>query len=389
VLIALLFGGMATFPLKNFILEGAGQNALGWGTLILFLGVPLVGLITWLVRRIMGVRSTNHYLGYIFGGLWVVGLLCFIFLIGSFARNFKTRMPVEDQITIVQPANKLVVDVNNNSHLEYYHGDWFGFRFNDDLPIYGVNMDTLMLNTVRIAVYKSKDSSFHITRVRLSQGNTREAARATAEKVQFSIEQKDSVLLLPEGFAISSNDKFRNQQVLVRIEVPVGKRIWLNDAVNHYSWFDINVNNRRGWNVDWNDYRDESYSWNTNTEYIMTPDGIKKVKDLDQSELKKGHFKLIIDENGDKVEIEGDAESKDSKFHYRYKQIEDSIKEKVKEKLREESRIKDSIEREKKLKEVIKSNAVNTKETGNDAEAETLSGSHIFSPVLFFEQIVK
>ncbi len=98
---------------------------------------------------------------------------------------------------------------------------------------------------------------------------------------------------------------------------------------------------------------------------------------------------MLVDEDGSKIEIEGDVENKDNKFHYRYKQIEDSIKEKVKEKLREESRIKDSIEREKKLKEVIKSNAVNTKEKDNDAEAESVSGSHIFSPVLIFEQIVK
>jgi phage shock protein PspC (stress-responsive transcriptional regulator) len=389
VLIALLFGGMATFPLKNFILEGAGQNFLGWGTLILFLGVPLVGLITWLIRRIMGVRSNNHYLGYIFGGLWVVGLFCCIFLVGSFARNFKTRVPVEDQINIVQPAaNKLIVDVNN-SHLEYYHGDWFGFRFNDDLPIYGTNMDTLMLNTVRISVLKSKDSSFHITRVRLSQGNTREIARSTAEKIQFNIEQKDSLIMLPEGFPISSNDKFRNQQVLVVIDVPVGKRIWLDEAVNHYSWFNINVNNRRGWNVDFNDYRDESFSWNSNTEYIMTPDGLKKVKDLDQEELKKGHFKIIVDENGDKVEIEGDVENKNDKFHYRYKQIEDSIKEKAKDKLREELRIKDSIDREKKLKEVIKTNAINTKENNTDSEEGPLTDSHILSPVLIFAEIVR
>ena len=76
--------------------------------------------------------------------------------------------------------------------MEYYHGDWFGFRFNDELPIYGVNMDTLMLNTVRISVLKSKDSSFHVTRVRLSQGNTREVAIKNAENIRFNIEQQDS-----------------------------------------------------------------------------------------------------------------------------------------------------------------------------------------------------
>ena len=276
VLIALLFGGMAAFPLKNFILEGPGQNMLAWATLILFLGVPLVGLITWLVRRIMSVRSKNHYLGYTFAGLWVVGIFCFVFLIGSFARNFKVRMPVEDKISLVTPvAGKLYIDVNR-ANLEYYHGDWFGFRFNDEMPVYGVNMDTLMLNTVRIKLAKSKDSSYHVTRIRLSQGNTRETATSTAQKIHFNVEQQDSLLYLPEGFAVSSSDKFRGQQVLIIIEVPVGKRIQLTEALKRYNWFDINVNNRRGWNIDFNDYNDESYAWEPNTEYIMTPDGLKK-----------------------------------------------------------------------------------------------------------------
>ena len=51
----------------------------------------------------------------------------------------------------------------------------------------------------------------------------------------------------------------------------------MSDAVNHYSWFNINVNNRRGWNINFDDYNDESYSWDSNTEYIMTPDGLKKL----------------------------------------------------------------------------------------------------------------
>lgn len=388
VLIALIFGGMAAFPLKNFILESTGQNVLAWATLILFLGVPLVGLITWLVRRIMSVRSKNHYLGYTFGALWLIGLFCFIFLIGSFARNFKVRMPVEDKIAIAQPSiNKLYVDVSR-SNLEYYHGDWFGFRFNDEMPVYGVNMDTLMLNTVRVRLVKSKDSSYHATRIRISQGNSREIASRNAENIHFNIDQQDSTLYLPEGFAVSSSDKFRNQQVLVIIEVPIGKKIQMSDALNHYSWFNINVNTRRGWNVDFDDYRDEGYGWDSNTEYIMTPDGPKKVSDLDPVELKNGHFKIIIDENGDKVHAEGDDDNKNDKFHYRYKQIEDSIREKAKDKLRQELRVKDSIDREKKLKEVIKTSAANTKDKSNDAGDEPMSGGHLLSPILIFTGMV-
>jgi hypothetical protein len=52
-LLGLLFGGIGVWPLKNFIIDGFWQNTFAWGTLILFLGVPLVGFILWVLRRIM------------------------------------------------------------------------------------------------------------------------------------------------------------------------------------------------------------------------------------------------------------------------------------------------------------------------------------------------
>lgn len=391
LLIALIFGGMAAFPLKNFILESSGQDMLAWATLIFFLGVPLVGLITWLVRRIMGVHSKNNYLGYTFGGLWVLGWFCVIFLLGSFASNFKVSIPVEDKISIAPPTTgKLYVDVNR-SHLEYYRGDWFGFRFNEDLPIYGINMDTLMLNTVKVRIVKSKDSSFHATRLRISQGNSREIATKNANNIHFNIDQQDTTLYLPEGFAVSSADKFRNQKVLIVIEVPVGKRIQMSNTIANYRWFDININNRHGWDNDFDDYRDDSYSWESNKEYIMTPDGLKKVSDLDPVELKSGHFKIMIDENGDKINVEGDVEKKNdddkSRYHYKQNTSDDSAKEKEIKKLQEELKT-DSVNREKKIKEQIKKTALNTKERDNNTTEEPLTDGHIFSPVMIFADII-
>ncbi len=389
LLIALIFGGMAAFPLKNFIMESPLQNMLTWATLIFFLGVPMVGLITWLVRRIMGVRSRNNYLGYIFGGLWVLGWFSVIFLVGTFANNFKVTMPLEDKVAVSTPTDgKLYVGVTR-SNLEYYHGDWFGFRFNDNIPVYGVNMDTLMLNTVKVKIVKSRDSSFHATRLRLSQGNSRENAAKNAAKIQFNLEQQDSMLYLPEGFPVSSSDKFRNQKVVVIIEVPVGKRIQLDDALNHYDWFDVNINNRRGWNIDFNDYRDESYAWTVNTEYIMTPaDGLKRVSDLDPQELKNGHFKIVIDEDGEKLHVEGSFEDKKNKNHYRYKQLEDSIKEKVNEQLREEQKIKDSAEeKERKEKELKKYKYKGDQTSGGPQStdaAEPVTESSLLSPMVIF-----
>ena len=109
VLMAALFGGFVVFPLKSFILEGPWQNLLAWSTLLLFLGIPILALITWLIRRIMGVRSKNHYLGYVFGSLWTIGLIAAIFLVGILARNFKSgSVKKETLIHSFNPRRKTV-----------------------------------------------------------------------------------------------------------------------------------------------------------------------------------------------------------------------------------------------------------------------------------------
>ncbi|MBZ5857448.1 PspC domain-containing protein [Flavihumibacter profundi] len=318
VLMGILFGGMAVFPVKDFFLEGFWQNTLAWSSLILFLGVPSVALITWLIRRIMGVRSNNNYLGYIFGGLWIIGLFSFIFLAGLFARNFKNRAGVETTINLSQPSgNKLFIEsVGSNVH---YYGDedFFGLEIGDDAPFYGISHDSLMLKTVRVNIVKSKDTAFHVYTMRFSRSNTNTKAKELAENIKFPIEQKDSVLQLQKGFAITRDDKFRNQQVLVVVEVPVGKKIELDRSLEDYEWFTINTNRRRGFNVSWDNNWDDSYSWDSNVEYVMTREGLQKTNELTEKELKEGKFKFKIDDKG--VIIEGEGELKDKSKDYEYK----------------------------------------------------------------------
>jgi phage shock protein PspC (stress-responsive transcriptional regulator) len=276
VLMGLLFGGFVIFPFKDFLLEGFWQNILAWSSLLLFLGIPIVALITWLVRRIMGVRSRNHYLGYVFGSLWTIGLVSFIILIGLLARNFKSGSEkAEELAAFVQPSKgKLIVDVAP-SNVRYYGGDWFGIN-DEDFPVYGINQDTLMLNTVRVNIVKSNDSSYHVHAVRFGRGRNPEASLGTAEKIQFPISQKDSLLILPKGFPISKEDKYRDQRVLVVVEVPVGKRIQLDRSLDGYDWFNVNFDSRRGWNADWDDNWDNTYHWRNDVEYIMTETGLKR-----------------------------------------------------------------------------------------------------------------
>lgn len=350
VLLGLLFGGFAIFPLKSFVLEGFWQNTLAWLSLLLFLGVPLISLTIWLIRRIMGVRSRSHYLGYVFGTLWIIGIVSTVLLIGFVGRNFKTRSAISEDINLAQPkSGKLYMDVQSNN-IRYYGSDWFGIDYDDDWPFYGVNQDTLMLNTVRVDIVKSKDSAYHAAVIKFSRGNNPDEARRLAQKISFGVTQMDSMLLLPKGFAISQAEKFRNQQVMVIVEVPVGKRIQLDRSVGRYDWFDVRYNRRGGFDFD--DNWDRTYWINSGREYIMTPDGPEEVDKLDPKELKKGHFKLKIRNGEVDVDIQGEVKDNTdtSTGDYRYRRNNEKPNKTNK---KDSTTIKDSVTTTTKIKNIV------------------------------------
>ncbi|HWK02216.1 MAG TPA: PspC domain-containing protein [Puia sp.] len=289
VLIGLAFRGDGILTIKSYILSGFWQNFLAWTSFFLFLVIPVVALLTWLIRRITGVRSRSHYLGYTFATLWVIGLFCFIGLAGMIMNNFRARQHVEEDVKITQPVHgKLIVKAIEGKN-DYSDGDWwFDTDWHSNRLFSNLSDDSLLLNTVRVNLLKSTDSDYHVQLVKFSHGNNSQMARDLAGQVRFTVSQTDSLLSLPDGFTILRGQKFRNQQVLVNISIPVGKRILVNSNIDDYNYFNIRVNNRHirwnrnrddDWDVNidgWDAQESNTYSWTSNVEYIMTTEGLSR-----------------------------------------------------------------------------------------------------------------
>ncbi|MBC8032853.1 MAG: PspC domain-containing protein, partial [Chitinophagaceae bacterium] len=207
-----VIGGTGIYPLKDFIIESPWQNVLLWCSLILFLSIPAIALLTWFIRRLMGIRTKRHYLGYVFGSLWFIGLISVISLVTLIARNFRTRESIEESIPVSAPSNnKLSVKVERDFS-EYYRYKRRSYR---GFPVRGKNSDTLFLNNVRIDIIKSDDSAYHIHKFTAATGVNSEQASNKASNIRFPVIQNDTSLILPKGFTISKQDKFRNQGVLI------------------------------------------------------------------------------------------------------------------------------------------------------------------------------
>ncbi|MGZ3937236.1 MAG: PspC domain-containing protein [Flavisolibacter sp.] len=276
-LMAILFGGVAFWPVNNFLWTSAAQKAMAWGTLIFFIGVPIIGFMTWLVRRVVRVRSHSRYLGWIFGGLWTIGWLCAISFAVSIARDVRDYERVSSDIPLTQPLNgKLVVNVNEPEI--HYNGGGFGWITHDNTG-WDVTDDTLTYNNVKLRISKSEDSLYHAYTYKYSFGSSYKDAQARAERTVFNASAQDSVLHLGSGLRIDRNSKFRGQGVIVEIQVPVGKQIRfdqsLADAYNPWVVRRASRENRywrrNSYNIDW-DY-DDYFDWDENVDYVMGSDG--------------------------------------------------------------------------------------------------------------------
>ena len=359
-LFALGVFSIGVFPLKDYILKGGWQNVYAWGTLVLFIAVPIIGILIWLIRKIARMRSNSKILRLTFGSLWTIGWVCIIMLIASVTRDFKSQSRLDEQaVQLVNPqVNKLVVTSSLPFTKKYYSRNWIRFEPFENL----IDEDTAFVRNVYVEIAKSPNDSFQVTMKKTARGYSKTEANSLANLIQFNVTQKDSVLLLEKGIAINKTDKFRNQMVIITVYVPVGKQIRVNKGIG----WPVHFGNGR-WDNDWdNDVYDseEDIRWQSDVDYVMKADGLYTIDGRkadgwnDKKRNNRNNSDFQRDDNGD---------------NYRYNEYDkkaDSLR-KILETKRQFKM--DSIEKEKQKLDSIKNKLETSTTLIKSVEAEPLS----------------
>ena len=231
-LLGLAILSIGLFPLKGYILNDGWQSAYAWGTLLFFIGVPVIGIITFIIRRIARVKSKSNLMRYTFLALWVLGIFCFVSLIISVGRDFRSTNTINEQkIALTNPAvQKMEVSTYASGRFynrsNFFHMEPFANFFDED---------SVHIDNVEIRVIKSSNDSFNVTLVKMCNGRNRRYADTLANKMAYNISQVDSVLYIDRGITITRQDKFRNQQVIVTVAVPIGKIINISTRLSGMS----------------------------------------------------------------------------------------------------------------------------------------------------------
>ena len=241
---------------------------------LLFIWVPVISIITTVIRRLAKMKGSSTILRTSLWSLWLLGLVCVIGLAVSFSNNFRYGSTPNEQTIYLPNAKTDKLEVRASRLGAYYHRyNWLHFE-----PFADVDEDTAYINNLRVRVVKAEGDSFYVKLLKMSDGPTREEANQLSNAIEYTATQQDSTLTLTKGIAINREQKFRNQHVYVTIAVPEGKRIRITGSVTdwngglHFGFHDDDYwRSYDHWNGD-----EREYDWDQDVEYVMTKDGLKR-----------------------------------------------------------------------------------------------------------------
>lgn len=362
-LMALIFGGVAWWPVNNFLWTSNWQQVYAWGTVILFLGVPLIGFLIWLIRRIIGIKSKRSYLGWTFGGLWALGWVSVILLIASISKDFRFydhSAPVEVVMNEQPKENRILVTVSEPA-LIFTDKYWW---IDSDSEGWDISEDSLKMSFIKFHIIPSQDLLYHVSVKKYSGGRSNSDLTRRADKIQYHASYLNGVLDLGSGFAIDKESKYRGQMVEVEIQVPEGKKIRFDESIqDKLNPVNIKIKRNKFWRrgrsgIEIDEF--DSFPWETNTDYIMGKDGA--LKNTDGTPVLKNYNNDYRYNNKDSLEIERSIEEKKNEL----KELEQKKKDQI---------------QENQSKPVSRDSAKSESLDDKDREDSGIKGSPVFSLV--------
>jgi phage shock protein PspC (stress-responsive transcriptional regulator) len=284
-LFAICFAGAVTWPYQSFLWTNNSQQLMAWAALILFVVVPLLGFIIWLIRRIIGYKTKSTVLRYSFFSLWTLGWVMVFLFFSSLGKEFSVREQVVTPVPIAT-ANPTSLRLTVSQPTLYYTERVPWIHIQGEEKGWDLSKDTLKLSAVVIEMVESPDNNYHVKLFRIANGKNSQQALQRAEALSYPINTKGyfvagsatadtgTLVDLPSYYAIAAKDKYRAQQVKLVVQMPVGKTISFDESIKEkltYGELQIRYNKRGRVNeIFW---EDTDFPYQVGVVYEMMPGG--------------------------------------------------------------------------------------------------------------------
>jgi phage shock protein PspC (stress-responsive transcriptional regulator) len=274
--IALITRGLNSHSVVAYILDFNTNEKYLYYALSLLLLLPMLGVLLAAINLMTNHKLSLKWVSRSFLFIWIVALVAFIVLGANYVSNFEYKATLKKDIPVV-PFKSSTIHVFANNDEEHSLGD---NQFQDNykiLNLISVSEQAQLNSNIKIDAYPSMDSSFRVQLLYCSKGASQEMAKQYVAALNLNVLQRDSVLLIDPYLTVPDQQQFRNQNCIVRIYIPIGKRIVFHENLEHYQWysFDANTFNVRWHNANNGNHNQDLYNWEET--YQMGYDGLELV----------------------------------------------------------------------------------------------------------------
>ena len=206
--------------------------------LALVIGIPLIMLIYAGLKMIFRIKSHNHIFGSVFAGLFVIGILILIFSGSRTLGEFSKQSSVNIHEKLATPSDTIYLSAKNGQgdiDLESIIDPDLNF---ERFRVGELNGKDVLIGKTELKIEKSDNNEVEFLINKTSRGPNLSGARQNAEDVQFIYQIKDSLINIQTSYLLPKI--WRNQRINLKMKVPVGKTIYLDETLKSVL---SNVNN--------------------------------------------------------------------------------------------------------------------------------------------------
>lgn len=328
--IGLLVGLIYSYSLADIILFSDSNKVLAILSIGLFLVLPIVGFIVWIIRRIAGYRSSSKLLRITFIGLNIVGWVATILLIASLANDNKTYSTSRTTIYVDSPSDTLYVNALDTASI---YTETFFYEFNEFEHLIDKKQEINEIKAVRLHYEQSNDSVIKIVIEKSGAGANKTKALDYANAAEFTPQLVGNILKMPHFIQVDNNVPYHFQNVLVTIYYPKNKTIIVSNTLKKQLSHSFKAD-KHGLNIniddndnDWQNSSNEIIRVTEDTieEEIDEAEKIETIKEAKQQleEVNKHNIEQIKEKQKELEELQKEANKDIEKAK---KELDDAIK---------------------------------------------------------------
>ncbi len=225
---------------KTLIFSSSSDYVWAIISFIVAFGIPVFMLIYTGIKLLFKIRYHNRWLNYSLGIIWLAGFILGFYITAKTVKEFTQTSKIKEIQLVQGLGDTIVVKLNPSSEIikkyNFENADDIdgSFKNNNHNYTIGENPNSLaILGMASLDIVESNSDSVELIIYHSSKGNTKQEANLNAKAIKYSFKQQGNQLIFDQLFVVLQNQKFRMQQVDIKLKLPKGKVIYFDKSVKY------------------------------------------------------------------------------------------------------------------------------------------------------------